>query len=469
MAGAATGIVLSRSSTMTPPQRRILGWMFFDWASQPFATLLLTFIFGPYFASAVMDDPITAQRYWGWMLAASGIAIAILAPVLGAMVDRTGTSHAWVLAASLLYVSSTVALWWAVPGSDQILAILIVFALGLVGVEFAAVITNAMLPDLGDRSEIGLISGQGWAFGYLGGLLALVILLHFFAEGESGQTLTGRDPLFGLDANEREGTRFVGPFTAIWYVLFMIPFFLWTPARRTVSTAADGLAGLMRTLASLPRHPSLSAYLLSSMFYRDALNGLFAFGGIYAVGVLQWPITMVGAFGLAGLVFGAVFAWLGGLADRRLGPWPVIMASVLLLTGLSATLVTISRDSVLLIRVDAGSVLPDAAFFLCGCLIGAAGGMIQAASRTMMVHQASEGRMAEAFGLYTLAGKATAFLAPLLIAWTTGIFDSQRIGIIPIIGLFALGAGLMLAVSRIAPGIEDPPLGSTVDGSDADF
>jgi len=449
---------------MTAPKREILGWMFYDWASQPFATLLLTFIFGPYFASAVMDDPIVAQRYWGWMLATSGVIMAILAPMIGALVDRSGASHVWVLVFSLLYVSSATALWWAVPNSEQILPILIVFALGLVGVEFATVITNAMLPDLGDRSEIGLISGQGWAFGYLGGLAALVILLLFFAEGESGKTLIGHDPLFGLDAAEREGTRIVGPFTAVWYALFMIPFFCWTPARRAVSTTAEGLAGLARTLASLPRRQSLCAYLLASMFYRDALNGLFAFGGIYAVGVLQWSITTVGAFGLTGLVFGAVFAWLGGFADRCFGPWPVIMVAVILLALLSATLVTISRDTVLLVAVDPASSLPDMAFFLCGCLIGAVGGMIQAASRTMMVHQASRGRMAEAFGLYTLAGKATAFLAPLLIAWTTGLFGSQQIGIVPIVGLFVIAAALMLAVSRNrSPGTESHSAGRGMD------
>ena len=445
---------------MNSPNRQSLGWMFYDWASQPFATLLLTFIFGPYFASAVMDDPVAAQRYWGWMLAASGVLIAVLAPVIGALADRSGASHSWVLGFSFLYVSSATALWWAVPGSGHVLPILIVFAVGLCGVEFATVITNAMLPDLGDRSEISLLSGQGWAFGYLGGLAALVIVLLFLAEGEGGRTLIGQAPPLGLDAAEREGTRSVGPFTAVWYVLFMIPFFLWTPARRQVNRAGVGLAGLMRTLSSLPRRRSLSAYLLSSMLYRDALNGLFAFGGIYAVGVLGWSVTMVGVFGLAGLVFGAVFAWLGGYADRRFGSWSVIMVSVLALTALSISIVAISQETLFLIRVAPGSSVPDMAFFLCGCLIGAAGGAIQASSRTMMVHQASEQRMAEAFGLYTLSGKATAFLAPLLIAWATGVFDSQRIGVVPIIGLFAIAALLMLAVSRTVSCGNQPESGS---------
>lgn len=428
--------------------RRILGWMFFDWASQPYATILLTFVFGPYFASAVMDDPVEAQKYWGWMLTASGAVIAILAPVLGAVADKSGARHAWIWMFSVLYVAGSGALWWAMPGSDQILFILLAFATGLVGVEFATVITNSMLPDLGRRSQVGMISGLGWSFGYLGGLVSLAIVLLLLAEGPDDRTLAGIEPILGLDPELREGTRAVGPLTAAWYVLFMLPFFLLTPSRAMVDETSRGLASLARTLVSLPRRKSLASYLASSMLYRDALNGVFAFGGIYAVGVLEWPITMVGAFGIAGLMFGAIFAWLGGIADREYGPWPVIMSAIVILTITCMVIVSISRESVLSVTVDSSSLLPDIAFFLCGCVMGGAGGAIQSASRTMMVLQATKGRMAEAFGLYTLSGKATAFLAPMLIAWTTAIFDSQRIGVVPLLFLFAIAGLLMLMVTR---------------------
>jgi MFS transporter, UMF1 family len=203
---------------------------------------------------------------------------------------------------------------------------------------------------------------------------------------------------------------------------------------------------LMKTLRTLPARRSFTAYLVSSMFYRDALNGMYTFGGIYAAGILNWETRDIGIFGILAIISGIIFAWLGGKADARLGPKPVIMATVLILTLTALAVVTISRDSVVGIPVDADSRLPDYAFYLVGVLIGAAGGVLQAASRTMMVRQADPDRMTEAFGLFALTGKATSFLAPLLIAITTQISGSQSIGVAPLIGLFLIGFILLLFV-----------------------
>ncbi len=428
-------------------RRSIWGWMFFDWASQPYFTLLLTFIFAPYFTSAVMSDPVLAQRYWGWMLAAVGAGVALLAPVLGSFADSSRSRQPWIVGFSVLYIVGSFSLWWSVPGSENVFWILFAFGVGIVGLEFATIFTNAMLPNLGRTGEIGVISGSGWAFGYIGGLISLAVMLLFLAENERGVTFLGNAPLFGLDPELREGTRSAGPFTAVWYILFMIPFFLWVRDARSKTSAIEGLRGLAKTLIELPKHRSLSAYLVSSMLYRDALNGVFAFGGIYASGVLKWSIMQVGTFGIVSLVFGMVFAWLGGFADRRYGSKFVISTSILVLAAVCLVIITTSRNMVLLFPVDADSVLPDTVFFACGCVIGAAGGTIQAASRTMMVHQANPERMTEAFGLYALAGKATAFLAPLLIAITTDVTGDQRLGVSPLIVLFLLGQIMLNWVS----------------------
>ena len=171
-------------------RRRIWGWMMFDWASQPYATLLLTFIFAPYFAT-VVGDPVRAQTLWGVMLGIVGASIAMLAPILGAVADSTGRRTPWIAAFSVLYVVGAFALWWAVPGADSVGWILFAFGVGLIGMEFATVFTNAMLPDLGPREAIGRISGSGVAWGYAGGVLALVLMLLFFAENEKGTTLLG--------------------------------------------------------------------------------------------------------------------------------------------------------------------------------------------------------------------------------------------------------------------------------------
>ena len=212
-------------------KRQIWGWWWFDWANQPYNTLLLTFIFAPYFASAVAPDPVTGQAMFGWMMAISGVLIALAAPVLGAIADSAGRKRPWILFWSLLYVVGSFALWWAVPNAspETILFVLIAFAIGMVGVEYGIVFTNSILPSLGTRDDIGRISGSGWAFGYIGGVVALAIMLLFLAENDAGVTLIGIEPLFGLDPDMREGTRSVGPFTALWYIVFVIPFFLWVP------------------------------------------------------------------------------------------------------------------------------------------------------------------------------------------------------------------------------------------------
>ncbi|MBK5933517.1 UMF1 family MFS transporter [Rhodovulum imhoffii] len=431
--------------------RRIWGWWFYDWASQPFSTLLLTFIFAPYIKD-LLDDGTAAQAAWGYGVGAAGLVIACLAPVLGAVADNGGRRMAWIVFFSVFYVLGATGLWWAEPGNFSLPLILLFFGIGLVGMEFTTIFTNAMLPELGGRDEIGRISGTGWAFGYTGGLIALIMMLTMFAENADGVTLIGIAPLFGLDAAAREGTRFVGPFVAAWYVLFMLPFFMWmrdAPHHRAVPLAQAlrvALPDLRATLRRLPRTPSLMTYLASSMFYRDALNGMYAFGGIYAAGVLGWSVVDVGIFGILAALAGGVFAWVGGQADHRFGPKPVILFCLLVLTGVALAVAFVSREAVFGVAVGAGSVLPDVAFYGLGAAIGAAGGAMQSASRTMMVRQANPARMTEAFGLYALAGKATAFLAPVSIGLVTDMTGSQQLGILPLVILFGLGLFLLLFV-----------------------
>lgn len=433
-------------------KRRIWGWWAFDWASQPYNTLLLTFIFGPYI-NELLGDGTAAQTAWGYGIGAAGLAIALLAPFLGAVADLSGRRMPFIWLFSALYFVGAWGLWFAVPGDFSLVLILFSFAVGLIGMEFATIFTNAMLPTLGRREDLGRISGSGWAFGYLGGFVALVAMLLLFAENaETGKTLIGMDPMLGLDAEAREGTRAVGPGTAIWFAVFMIPFFLWVrdprppgaiPVRRAL---AGALPALKATLKSLPGDRSLFAYLVSSMFYRDALNGMYVFGGIYAAGVLGWSVVDVGIFGILAVLTGALFAWLGGKADSRFGPKPVITVNVLLLTLVALGVVFISRDSVFGIAVAEGSRLPDIAFYVLGALIGAGGGSLQSSSRTMMVLQAHPDRMTEGFGLYALAGKATSFIAPLSIGVVTQITGSQQMGVTPLVVLFMIGLVLLVFV-----------------------
>ncbi|MDO5657569.1 MAG: MFS transporter [Paracoccus sp. (in: a-proteobacteria)] len=440
-------------------RKRIWGWWFFDWASQPYHTLLLTFIFSIYFAETAQRHFIAlgldaaqagarAQSLWGYGLAASGIIIACLAPILGAIADTSGRRMPWIWLFSAFYVVGAAGLWFLMPTQPALINALIFFAIGLIGVEFATIFTNALLPGLGPRDEIGHLSGFGYAFGYAGGVLSLAVMLLLFAETPNGRTmLVGLEPGFGLlDASTREGTRFVGPFTAIWYVVFMIPFFLWVREPRGTARRVDiggAMRDLWRLIKSLRHRRSLGAWLLSSMFSRDALNALYGFGGVYAGTVLGWPVFLAGVFGVVSAISAAVLSWLGGLADRRYGPKPVIIFTICVLMFVCTIIVGMSRTQFFGIPLEPGSRLPDAMFFVCGALIGGAGGAMQAASRTMMVRHTTEERATEGFGLYALSGKATAFLAPALIATTTQITGNQRLGIAPLIVIFILALLLL--------------------------
>ena len=452
-----------RGRVMVSARKRIWGWYFFDWASQPYNTLLLTFIFGPYFAEVARGyylgtgmEPeaakAAAQAYWGWGLAIASIIIAVMAPILGAIADGTGRRLIWVRVFSMFYIAGSFALWWVAPGGDEGMLFWAVcwFGLGFIGMEFATIFTNALMPSLTENDDLGAISGSGFAFGYLGGLLALILMLLLFAENATtGKTLLGIEPIFGLDTEAREGTRAVGPFAAIWFAVFMVPFFLWVKEPKTAArplNIAAALGSLIDLLKSLRFRRSLAAYLASSLFYRDALNALYGFGGVYASNVLDWSITQIGVFGILGGVTAMLASWVGGRVDKRFGPKPVIIGAVLVLILVCVIIVGLTRESIWGIPLDPVSASADIIFYICGGLIGAAGGPLQAASRTMMVRHTTPDRATEAFGLFALSGKVTSFMAPAMIALVTQISGSARIGISPVIGFFAVGLILLIWV-----------------------
>jgi len=437
-------------------RKKIWGWWFFDVASQPYFTLLLTFIFGPYFARIVAtrfeaEGASTqlagahAQNAWSTMLTLTGIFIAVSAPVLGAMADAAGRKLPWVWVFSALYVGAAWGLWYAYPDASNYEWMLLTFAVGFIATEFATIFTNALLPELGPEEEVGAISGSGFALGYVGGVVALMLALVFLVD-TGGRTLIGLPPLFGLDPAASQGTRAVGPFVAIWYVGFMIPFFLWVreaPAPRTTTRGA--LSELWSTIRGLKGRVSLTAFLGSSLFYRDALNGLYSFGGVYATLVLGWTVPQVGVFGIVGAISAALFSWVGGKADRARGPKPVITLSIVILIVVTFIILGMTQQSVWGVAVGPG--LPDILMYVCGAAIGAAGGTLQASSRTLLVRHTDRAHATQIFGLYALSGKATAFLAPFLIGIATRVSESPRLGMFPLVPLF-LVALILLAWVR---------------------
>jgi len=437
-------------------KKGIWGWMLFDWAGQPFHTLVITFIFAPYFASTLFATEAEGQSVWGFLVGFAGILVAFSAPFLGAAADRTGPRKPWVAAFSVLFIAGCIGLWWAAPGAESYLWVYVAFVAAFVGAEYVIIFTNSMLPDLVPREDVGRLSGYGWALGYVGGVLILLVYLALISTApDSDTTLIGISPIMGLDPALGEPARAAGPISAIWFVLFAIPFFLFTPDIRKDKTVLgaveEGVTGLRATLAKIKDYPQLWMFFLASMLYRDGLVVLYSFGAIYAAGVLGWGSFELGVFGIAAAIAGAFGAWIGGWVDGRKGPMPVVQVSIVMLLLVSIAVLTITRESVLMISVAEGSSWPNIAFFICGAVIGAAGGAMQASSRTLVVHFV-DGKisMTEAFGIYAMAGKSTAFAGPILVAAVTTVTASQRAGISPVVAFFLFGIILLWAAKKRA-------------------
>jgi UMF1 family MFS transporter len=350
-------------------------------------------------------------------------------------------------------------MWFGKPGDPSVIpSLLLAYAIASVGVEFATVFNNAMMPTLVPPDRIGRLSGTGWATGYIGGILSLILVLGFLAANpETGRTLFGVAPLFGLDPVTHQGDRITGPLTGIWFVIFVTPMFLLTPdypAKRPIRAALhEGLSGLKRTLAELPKQKSLATFLLANMIYSDGLVSLFAFGGIYAAGTFGWQTIQIGSFGILLAIAGTFGAWLGGKLDDKLGPKRVIAGSLLILLFALSAILLVDKDSILFVKVappaPGGALFSGAAeraYLVLGCLIGAAGGPLQAASRTLLIRLAPKDRIAQYFGLFALTGKVTSFIGPLLIGAVTAVTASQKAGMALLVVFFLAGLALLTRV-----------------------
>lgn len=443
----------------TGSRRARWAWALFDWAGQPYFTLTNTFVFAPYFASQVAPDPATGQALWGWALAAAGLGVALLSPLLGAYADRQPDTRPLIGGFGLIMVVAAIALWWAVPGAETLWPILVAAAIGNLCAEALLVLTNAMLPAVSRPGGMGRLGGTAWGIGYAGGLVALALMLAFaVADPESGKTIAGLDPVFGLDPAQGEGARASGPFSAFWFILFGWPLFAMMPKilsrmpTRTENTAPL-LISVWRDLSALARQRGpMFRFLLGRMIYQDGLNALLAFGGIYAAGIFGWTTTELGIFGIL-IILTAVFgSWLGGLADDRFGPKHTVMASLvgLIITGTLAISVTQDRIFFFVpVEPGDGRLFGSAAeqtYLAIALCLGLFTGPVQSPSRTLLVRLSEPEKLTQFFGFYALTGKITAFAAPAAVALFTTISDSQRIGMSVILVFLILGLWLLRKV-----------------------
>ena len=406
--------------------RARVAWCLFDWANSPFPTVIITFVFSAYFTQAIVGDPVRGAALWGYAMAASAFAVAVLGPLCGAIADAAGRRKPWLLACTAITVFGGAALWFATPDPSSALWALVCVAVANAGFELGMVFYNAMLPGLAARGRLGRLSGWGWALGYAGGLACLVIALFGFVQADP--------PPFGLDAAAAEPVRAVAPLAVLWFVVFGWPLFAMVPDNPSSALGAGeairrGLGQLWNTLRQIRGQGPVLRFLIARMFFIDGLNTVFAFGGIYAAGTFGMALPEVILFGIAL----NVSAGLGAFAFAWIDDW----------IGAKRTLVI--SVSGLLLGVAGGVLAPSGPWFwAAGLVLGIFIGPTQSASRSMMARLSPPGRETEMFGLFALSGRATAFAGPLLVGWTTLAFDSQRAGMATILVFLAVGLALLL-------------------------
>jgi len=430
-------------------------WAMFDWANQPFYTLITTFVFSYYFSQVFIGDDVRGPELWGYTQTIAGLSVALLSPVLGSIADMRGNRKSWIGFFSIVFVISTLFLWYAYPGAPNgVWLIMGAMTIATAAIAFAEVFNNAMLPTIESYERVGSLSGLGYGLGYFGGLVALIIFLVYFVNAEI--------PPLGLDAETYEHIRFVGPFGALWYSLFILPFFFFTPDIKTIKISIidsinKGLSNFFQTLKKVREFKNVLIFLAARMFYQDALNAMFIFGGIYAAQVLDWGFEELLILGIVVNIFAAPGAIFGGWLNDRIGAKNVVMMSVvgLMITAIMA--VSITKDTLFfVIPVDAYSYtindltfglyesLSEVVYVFVVIFLGTFSGPAQAASRALMANIAPRQYMTEFFGLFAFSGKATSWLAPAIIAFLTAYYESLRVGMGAIIIFVVIGlVGLM--------------------------
>lgn len=451
--------------TGTQPARAsrkgIWGWMLFDWAAQPFFTVVTTFIFGPYFVSRLTEDPVSAQTMWSNMATISSVIIAILSPILGSIADQSGARKPWIGFFAVIKIASLCGLWFAAPGSPVIYP-MIFMILASIAAEFSIVFNDSMMPRLVSRDEVGKLSNTAWGLGYLGGMIVLIAVVALLAASpETGRTILGLDPLFGLDPHTGEDARVTGPISAIWYLVFILPMFFFTPdAKRGLPFAAavrSGLGEVKKTLAELKTRRAILRFLLARMIYQDGVNGLLILGGAFAAAMFGWATIEIGIYGIILNVVAIFGCLIASRVDARIGSKATVVISLTMLLIATAGIVSTGPGYTFfglleLPSADTGGLFGTAAekaYIAYGLLIGLAFGPVQASSRSYLARSVSPGEAGRYFGIYALSGRATSFMATLFFSVVTYMTGSSRLGMATLV-LFLAG-GLILLIRTPYP------------------
>jgi UMF1 family MFS transporter len=435
------------SSTAAIPRGRVAAWALWDAGSAGINAITTTFVFNRYLVSGDFADPatvaahgkaaalVTLQSQFGLASTLAGLVVLLIAPVLGQQSDARGRRKLWLGVNTALVVATLIALFFVQGKPSFLLMGLVLFGVGTIFYEIAAVSYNAMLAQVSTPKNVGRISGLGWSFGYLGGIVLLLLVYVGLVSGS--------DPDFGgvLHVPTADGLniRVVELVAAVWTLGFSLPVFFAVPelpkrpAVKAVSFFRSYVV-LGRDIARLWKSDRNTVmFLIASAVFRDGLTGIFQFGAILAGTVFGFSAGEVLIFGIAANVVAGVSTLLVGLLDDRLGPRRVILISLigLVVAGLAVFFLHDGGQSV---------------FWVGGLILCLFVGPAQSASRSFLTRVTPQDKQGEVFGLYATTGRAAIFIAPALFTLFTVAFGAAYWGTLGIVVVVLAGLILFLFV-----------------------
>jgi len=414
----------------TAGRSKVLAWALWDCGSTGMNAIVSTFVFSVYLTGSVgqgLPGGASPASWLGRTLTIAGLVVAILAPVTGVLVQAPHRRRTALTVLTALAAMSTSAMCFIHDDVAYLAPGLALLALTAACGDLASVPYNAMLRQLATPQNSGRVSGLGWAAGYFGSVVLLLLLYFGFIAGD-GPTRG----LLGIAVDDGHNIRMAMLMTAAWFVVFAMPLLLtahtFSPAAQVESPATGVLSGYRQLWSDLKvewaRDRNLVYYLVVSAVFRDGLAGVFAFGAVLGVSVYGISQADVLVFGVVASTLAAVGAIVGGQLDDRIGGKPVIVVSLSALIVICAGLMAVH-----------GPV----AFWICGLLLALFVGPTQSAARTSLLRMAGESKEGVAFGLYTMTGRAAAFLAPWLFFVFVDWFHADRAGLGGLIVVLAAG------------------------------
>ena len=395
-----------------------IGWALYDWASSPVPTLHATFIFAVYFTTVIMPDG--GSVVWAYMTGITAFTIALIAPLLGSYADSTGKFKELIVLFIALGSIATGLLWFAQPNEAFISYAIILSAISIFFLESSFIFYNAILGKMIQRDHIGSLSGLAWGGGYIGSVIALIVVLVVFIMPDKS--------FFALDKSQSEHIRATMLFAASWAIIFSLPMMFYLPSFSQKNNKNSAILSLKTSIIEARKIPNLLRFLLARMAYNDGLITLFAFGGIYATKVFSFSQFEIILFAIGLNISAGMGAIIGGFLDDNIGPIKTIKLALigLFLCGLVAIITPYKMI-----------------FWLVGVGLGLFVGPVQSASRTYLSLTASDKHKGGLFGLYMVSGKLTSFIGPFLYGWLIMMSGNERYGMAVVLLLIALGFVLL--------------------------